>query len=137
MPESLDAQISFDAGTSFESIQVTPLGSDNYRLEATPIFFEDVSFGDTIEATKDGEGRLLFHKLITRGKFQSYRWILTKQVIELPEFVAFCNNVMRLGGMWEQLLGGLVFIHLPQDCDLNAESLIEDMIKTLDSRFST
>jgi hypothetical protein len=134
MTEPIDAQISFDDGASFESTQVTALGPDQYRLEATPVFSEAAAFGDIIEATKDAKEQLLFHRLVEKGHFRSYSYLLSLRVVESPEFTALCDEVLHLGGMWEQVFGGWVVLHVPETSDLDVEAAIIHMAATVKNR---
>jgi len=137
MTESIETMISFDVGRSFETTQVVPLGSDRYRLEATPISSESVSFGDIIEAGKDSDGYLLFRSLITKSELQSFQWLLSAAVVESPQFAAFCDRIMSEGGMWERVLGGLVFVHLPSSYALDPEKEISRIIKAIEDESSS
>jgi hypothetical protein len=131
MSSSINAYISFDDDVSFETMPVTPLSSDKYRLEATPLANELASFGDVIQAKKDENGRLRFEQVVSHSGFQKHSWLLARPIVESPEFEAFCEDVMRKGGMWEKLLGGLVIVHTPPNEDFNPEVEMERLIRTV------
>jgi hypothetical protein len=134
MPEPENTHISFDSGSSFESTRVTPLDSSTYRLEETPASSELASFGDVIEVEKDKDGRLLFRNIVLKAELKNYRWLLSRKVIESPEFKVFCENVLLLGGTWESLAGGYVVVHIPRNNDFNPETEIERIVKVVKAR---
>jgi len=134
MSEPENIHISFDAGGSFEPARATPLDSNTYRLEATPTASELASFGDVIEVEKDKEGRLLFRNIILKADLKNYRWLLSRKVVESPEFKVFCENVLLLGGTWESLAGGYVVVHIPRNNDFNPETEIERIVQVVKAR---
>ena len=134
MSEPENTHISFDSGSSFESTRVTVLDPGMYRLEETPAFSELVSFGDVIEAEKDKDGRLLFRNIILKAELKNYRWLLSRKVVESPEFKVFCENVLLLGGMWESLMGGYVIVHIPRNHEFDPEIEVERIVQVVKSR---
>jgi hypothetical protein len=131
LPETEIVYITFDDGASFETIMVTLLSSDTCRLEETPLSEEGVSLGDVIKVEKDEMGRLRFRQITSKAELQTYSWLLSQHIIESPEFRNFCESVMRLGGMWEKALGGLVIVHIPLHADFNPEVEIDRIIGQL------
>lgn len=131
MPDTETVYVTFDDGASFESILVTPLSSDTFRLEETPLSEEGLSFGDVIRVEKVETGQHKFVQVVSKAEYQSYRWLLSQRVVESLEFKAFCETIMRAGGMWERALGGLVIVHIPPGEDLEPEVEIEKIISRL------
>src|SRR5690348_12778012 len=107
-----NAQISFDDGKSFESLMVTQLSADEFRLEETPLFSETiVSFGDVVRTEKHGNGGLIFRQIISKAKYQTYHNLISPQLIGTPEFRTLCESILQLEGMWELALGGVFIVH--------------------------
>jgi hypothetical protein len=113
-------QISFDDGKSFESLIVTQLNTDEFRLEETPLLSETiVSFGDVIRTEKHENGGLIFRQVISKAKYQTYHHLASQQLLETPEFKALCESILQLGGMWELALGGIFIVHVPHGIDFD------------------
>lgn len=127
-------QISFDDGKSFESLIVTQLNADEFRLEETPLLSETiVSFGDVIRAEKNENGGLIFRQIISKAKYQTYHHLISRQIIEAPEFKKLCESILRLGGMWELALGGVFIVHIPNNIDFDILVEIEKITQNISS----
>jgi hypothetical protein len=106
-----EVKLSFQEGDS-ETLLVTPLGRDLYRLEESSVFGE-VSYHDVIEAQPNTDGTLRFRRLVTPSGLITVSWILAKTLIESPALSPLLGEVIAVGGNWERLLGGCLILHLP------------------------
>lgn len=121
--------ISFDNGMSFETLIVTQLENDIYRLEETPLLSEtELSFGDVIRLERDHLDRLIFRETISKSNFQVYSYLIAEHLRDASKFKDFCDQVMQLGGMWEFALGGVLIVHIPKDIDFDVASEINRLI---------
>ena len=97
-----------------EDLLVTPLGNNLYRLEESSLFGE-ASYRDVIHAARRDDGGLLFLNLETPSDLVMQSWVLGQEIIDSPGFRSILEQVMALGGNWEQAFGGLVLVHTPPD----------------------
>jgi hypothetical protein len=139
--EQLWTRIYFPDDESISLEEVTPIGPNLYRFERTPIppmleERETLYYGDIIEATTSEDNTLHFQRLVERSGLQVIHWGLAKETVESPEFAQFCEEVMSTGGMWERMMGGLVFIHLPQDSELQVDTRIREVIAAVERKAS-
>ena len=105
---SREVRLSFNPGDS-ETILVTLIGTNRYRMEESSIFGE-ANFHDVIEAVPESDGTLRFLRVLNPSELKTTSWILSQTYIEsLADF----RKVVALGGNWERLLGGVLILHLP------------------------
>lgn len=100
-----------------ETVTVTPVGGDRYRLEDTPVssFIEemDVYYSDVIEATRDPGGSLRFRALVARSGLRMTDFIVSRDIIESDEFHTFADAVTAVGGYSERVFGGVLLVYVP------------------------
>jgi hypothetical protein len=106
-----EVKLSFQEGDN-ETLLVTPISRDLYRLEETSVFGE-ISYHDVIEAEPNTDGTLRFRRLVTPSGLITVSWILAKTLIESPALSLLLGKVIAVGGNWERLLGGCLILHLP------------------------
>lgn len=121
MKNTLEVHIEFEPDGGYESIWVTPMEPDIYRLEGNPVLSENASFGDVIEVSTDKEGKKHFKRITSQAEFRTYRWVLSSHITTSMEFKNFCDKVKQQGGMWEQVLGGVVIVNIPLSSDFDPE----------------
>ena len=85
----------------------------------------EISFYDVIQAEPLTDGTLRFLKIATPSGLKTNSWILPKGIIESGEFRAILDDVMELDGNWEQVFGGLLLVHLPEQAN-TIEARIKD-----------
>jgi hypothetical protein len=125
-------QISFDDGRSFESLIVTQLGTNEYRLEETPLLSETIiSFGDVIKTEKNENSCLIFRQVISKAKLQTYQHLVSQQLLGAPEFKTLCESIIQLGGMWELALGGVFIVHIPNGINFDVSVEIEKISQNI------
>jgi Domain of unknown function (DUF4265) len=105
---------------------VTLIRESLYRLETTP-FIEDVSYGDVIEVEKQQDNTYLFKRIVEKGNFKTHSWVMSSAIIESEPFKELLNKVLQSGGMWENVFGGVVMIHLPHNSDFDVAKAIDDL----------
>lgn len=57
-----------DPHVSCEHVWCTPLGGNRYRMENIPVFIQDVSIDDIIEAEPKGDGYPIYTKVVERKR---------------------------------------------------------------------
>lgn len=128
-PAKIEVEIWIEKGKS-ESLLVTPLGSNFYRLEESTLM-EKAHFQDAIEAVTREDGSLEFLAVKEHSTLQPYSFLLSKQVIESGLLKLLLDNVKARNGFWEILFGSLLFIYLPEDSDLDPDSEINKVVEQL------
>jgi hypothetical protein len=128
MEKCQEIRLSFEEGCE-ETVYVTPLGNNLYRLDMTPLFVEvDVSFGDIIKAEMQTNGVLRFCRVAEHSQWRHWNWILSKDTLESAPFQAFQQAIEAHNGIWERVLGGIFFAHLPPDADFDPDATLKQVI---------
>ena len=109
---------------------MTPISSDHFRLEQNSLLLE-AAYHDVIRASPREDGSLQFHEISAKSKLLTYSWILSQAVIDSPEFREFLEFVGGLGGAWERILGGMIFVHVPPE----GANAVEEHLNAVVSRF--
>ena len=99
------------------TLKLTPVGSRLYRICSIPMMIERVAFGDVIEADPRSDGSLRFVRAVEKGGWRTYYFLLPAELTESERITEVQNRVLSLGGYWERVLGGLLFLCLPPASD--------------------
>ena len=97
------------------SAAVSPAGDRLFRLESVPIFVDEVTYGDVIEADIISEESLRFVRVAERGGWRIHTYVLPKNWAE-TEMKNITDEAVRRGGHWECVFGGVLIICLPPHC---------------------
>src|SRR4051812_18808129 len=120
-------ECSFDGETSIEfpaegvtaSATVTMVGAGLYRLDTVPVMVESAKFRDIIEA-EDIDGKTLrFLRVAQQSNWRVFDFLLAREAIESAEISRVLRRVEEVGGRWERVFGGCLFICLPPEVDWN------------------
>jgi len=68
---------------------------------------------------------MVIGRIVARSPYRSAMRLLGRASIESTELVAMKARVMAVGGMWEQLLGGILIVHLPVSAGLDPRKEID------------
>lgn len=109
--QTRELQVSFQNGDS-ETLLVTPLGQNLYRLEESSALGE-ASYYDVIEGKLQSDGTVCFLRIYAASGLKTVSWVLSQSLIECPDMTILLDKVMAVGGNWERLFGGLLIVHLP------------------------
>jgi hypothetical protein len=101
------------------SVPLTPVGDRLYRLDGVPVFAVSASFGDVIEAEQGEDGRLRFIRVAKHGGWRTYNFILPAHKIESELGQHMLAELAARGGHWERVFGGLLFVCIPPELDLD------------------
>jgi hypothetical protein len=123
MPTDSHIEASFDGETTIEfpsegvttSATVTRVGERLYRLDTVPVMIESASFRDVIEADEVGEKTLRFRQVAQKSGWQVFDFILARDVIESEKISKVLRRVEEIGGHWERIFGGCLFICIPPE----------------------
>lgn len=118
-----------------ETLYVTPLGENLYRLEETPVLVEqEIYLGDIIEAEVRDDGVLRFRRLVVASPWHHWSWFLAQIVIESSDFDGFTAMIEEQGGKWERIFGGLFIVHLPPESALDPEAELQKVVDTVQAK---
>lgn len=80
---------------------------------------EAACFGDVIEADSITDGNIRFVRISERGGWRTYDFLIPAELIESEHITAIQDRVHSLGGHWERVFGGVLFLCLPPTSDYN------------------
>jgi hypothetical protein len=119
--------LAFANGDS-ESLLLTQLSPEQFRVEESSVLSEvEIYYHDVIRAAIRADGSLEFRELVSRSGLRTQIWVLPEGTIESVEFRPILDSVMKAGGNWEQVFGGVLFVHVPPP----AADSIHERIKIL------
>jgi hypothetical protein len=95
-----------------ESLIVSSVGPDLFRLEESSLL-TDARFHDIIRASPKNDGSLNFQSVVSKSGLYTEERILSKTLIESEQGQTLLDWVMSVGGMWEQVFGGMLLLHVP------------------------
>lgn len=84
-----DCKVHFNSKCEYEVISLTHLKDDLYKFESTPLFFDEISFGDIAQLILNGNGILSFQKIVEKSNYKRYSWILSRETSESQLFNNF------------------------------------------------
>ena len=111
------------------SVPLTEVGDGLYRLEGVPLGVGSAGFGDIIEVEPGEEGRLRFVCVAERGGWRTYDFALPLAMMGSERLEALERKLEAQGVYWERLFGGLLFICVPHDVDLDPTSWVESAVR--------
>ena len=105
-------------GNSRELTHGSWFGDSRYRLTATSLSMPGrFRLGAVVEAAVDSDGRLVVRRLVERSPYRSTATGLARREIDSPALDALKARVLAAGGQWEQILSGILIVHLPAGGD--------------------
>src|SRR5262245_55690373 len=114
-PEHIEFAFSDEVSAT---LVVTRLGEDQYRIADPQIFLisslcdreEPIEYDDTIEATRNSEGRLIVRRVSQKGRFSTFDYLLPQGWYERSAMQQLLHKVEDLGGVWECFAQGILII---------------------------
>ena len=127
MNDPIPASFEFDSetATSVEfpdertttTLELALIGPRLFRIESVPFMVEAACFGDVIEADPITDGNLRFVRIAERGGWRTYDFLIPAELIESEHITAIQGRALSLGGHWERVFGGILFLCLPPTSD--------------------
>jgi hypothetical protein len=81
--------------------------------------------GDVIEAELLADGIYHFLGVVERAPLRHHSWVVPRGWLESPHRDAYIASVESVGGTWEQVLGGVLYVHIPAEVDFDAEAELD------------
>jgi hypothetical protein len=129
MAEIEELEITFPGDIDVvEMLRATRVDDGTYRLEQSSGFGE-VFYGDVIEVLPQPTGATRFVRLISRSGLRVSTLILTEQTLESEDLQVLLDRIVAVGGNWERPYGGVLFVHLPPDADIDLEAEVKGIRK--------
>lgn len=121
----------FPCTSELEVIQLAP---NRFRLEEGPYLMFEGGLHDIIEADLQDNGSFLFRGVIETSTWQRFDFALSKERADSDAFKErLFRTVERLGGTWDTMFGGLVFLYLPQGIQFDLQKQIAGITEELRS----
>ncbi len=92
-------------------------GSGSYRAEESSLVDDSINLGDVIA----NEGGIRFLSVSQKSSYTTLRWTISKSAAESEGLPRFLKQVAEVGGLWEQVMGGLLILHIPQSSAFDAK----------------
>ena len=96
----------------YEKLLLTPLGGNLFRLENSSLL-TGAFYRDVIRATETECDALLFVEITERSSLVTSLWVLSPELIQSDAVQAILKQVKDVGGHWEHVLRGWLFVHTP------------------------
>ena len=114
-----------DEGFSL-TMTVVDLGEDHYVLLGVPIASETFSIGDTVLAQLQEDGVLKVLNKVEESDWRTSFYYVPTSLVETGAIETVFARVEALGGYYQQVFGGLLFICLPPGVEYDAaDELVE------------
>lgn len=96
----------------YEKLLLTPLGGNLFRLENSSLL-TGAFYRDVIRATETEYDALLFVEITERSSLVTSLWVLSPELIQSDAVQAILKQVKDVGGHWEHVLRGWLWVHTP------------------------
>lgn len=109
-------------------VAVSKVGPNLYRLEEEafdwmPLDEEDHQnrpyLGDIFCATPKPGDIWQIERIHQRAPFQHYEFLVSPGLVRSAGFAEFLAKIEAMGGRWERIMGGCLFLSIPDTCDFD------------------
>lgn len=107
-----DARVEFPAEGITVSMAVTRVGPRLYRLDNVPMV-EGAGFGDVVEAEPLDSGVLRVVRVAEASQWRTFDFLISEQAVGSDRVRRALERTERMGGHWERVFGGMLFICVP------------------------
>ncbi len=118
-----EVEVRIDGGR--ESIRVERRSEKIYYCLESLVFTELNLYGCEIEIKSEGD-KLVFVRVHKESDYSTHIYAWSKDFLESESGIKIKERIVKVGGDWEQVMGGILFIHLPKE----KAHLIGELIKT-------
>ncbi len=117
-----DIEISQDDRT--EIVRAEKISDKIYRCLESTVFIDMEIYGCEIQVTENN-GKFKFIKVHKESLYKTHRYLWSKEFLESEKGKKSKQNIIEMGGDWEQIMGGLFIIHLPKEKNQMLDYLLE------------
>ena len=120
--------------SGFGWLCVSQLSADIFCVEEVPVFFaEEFSYKDIVRLQKINADTYEFINVIQKSEYREYFFNIPSLKSEPVEIGSILKKVRMESGHWERIMGGLLFIYLPQESAYDPTGDFDRMPKHQDS----
>lgn len=128
----IEVTLSFEKDST-ETLLVTPLGSNLFRLESTPVS-GPANYLDVIEALPGATGVNNILEVVgvrQPSPLRRHDFLLSKELSESRQLHSLLERVQTEGGIWERIWGGQLVIYLPPGSPLDHNNEIIRVVEKM------
>ena len=115
-----------------ETMYAIKVAEDKYRVQGQLLGDVRITYGTIVEARPDEKGELWFYRIDRLSDFITETYLLPEQAIgKRDELRKIGEKVTAIGGAWEIVMGGMVFMYLPKDSNFDVEAEIRMFFNSL------
>jgi len=107
-----------------ETLKVTQIASSKYRLQNSSVFGEGY-YGDVVEVLRDENGKNRFVRVVSPSGLKVDVFVLAEEILASREVESFLSRILTLDGVCERAHGGVLFIHLPPESNMDAQKELQ------------
>jgi hypothetical protein len=121
----MEIRLRFDENTH-ETVDAVEVSPGHFRLEATPLFAgKPLYLGDVIQATPLPDGTHRFINVVGRAPMRHHSWVVPRSFAEWTDREAFARAVEAAGGRVESVMGGILYVHVPENSSFDATAELD------------
>jgi hypothetical protein len=105
-------EIKYNGAT--ESIHCEKLSDNIYKCLESCLFIDFVKYGCEIEV-EEVDGKINFLRLFKEPRYEAFFYVWSKEIVESNGCKRMKDEIIQLGGFWENAMSGVFIIHLPKD----------------------
>ena len=113
-------------GSGSETIYAEKVSVDSFMLLENSILSCKLNYGTIIQAIPNKDGDLCMTKILKASSFRTRKFLLS-QILSQPELETKFKQIIDTGGLWEIVMGGILFIHLPTDSSFDLNNFFADI----------
>jgi hypothetical protein len=122
-------------GDETETVWVTHISDNVYRLDNTPLLGEEQFYiDDLVEMEPQSDGRLVCKRVVQPSGFRHAFYCLPRHLIQSRAFRNYLKQLEADGCKWENFMGGFLIISLPPDSTHDTEQEIALLAEELERR---
>ena len=114
--------ILYDGAT--EPIHCEKISNTIYRCLESCIFIDFIHYGCEIEV-EEKDDKLVFLGLYRESPYAEFFYVWSKEIVASKKVEKMKEEIMTLGGNWENAMGGVFIIHLPKEKEGEINRLLE------------
>jgi uncharacterized protein YjbK len=117
-----DIEVTVDGAT--ETIRAEKVHDNVYYCLESLVFINLELYGCEIEV-EELDGKLIFLRIHKQSKFKTHVYVWSQEYLNSQKAKKIKNRILEVGGDCEQVMGGVFFIHLPEDRDFLLEEILD------------
>ena len=128
MDKIIEIYLEFSEEGMCELIYLSHLDNNLYRVEdISSCVLGQLQYGDIIKIEPQDQNNFTFKQVVKPSEWRSEVFVLSKEMIEKDEILSLLNQIENLGGKWERVMGGVLSVCLPPNCDFDVKSAMNNV----------